>query len=429
MAALVLAGLTVAGCGDAEVVAPFEPDVPAPPVRFELRRASGTVFVADEGSVPSLDVLLMSGTDTTTLQVAEGSSTFDLTVRTPVGDTIALLIRPSSSSGYFPSLKQFPRSQEAVDQKVLLLPTAMVVPAGRFQGDRVPISLQVGVAPENLLVDGGNGTFYGFQRWLQPGGQTGGLDPDPDLSLWTNFWPAERLPLPLYFHHTGHNRQGDERGPISTADSVAIWSAINDLEDRLGLDAFEPAPLSAIPLDTLAGPFEADTVRLFAVGLQQIPSLANPGVISGFAGAVATCGTFPGEACTRLGPGILYEADVTLSSFAGAGPERVRWLVQHELVHALGFGHACFRPSVVAACSGGYPGETLEGGDPNPLATRYDAGYVHWYRMAHAAVSAHRPNFGLIEALDGERHVLLARPAVRREVRCLWGDITRSCAP
>lgn len=423
----IAAVLGAAACADSPVTPPVTtPDDP-PFVDFDTIRIAGLVVTPEGSAPPAFEVHLMSLTDTSTVQVGAGGGRFDLSVQMPAGDTVSLLVLPADTAGFFPSLKRY-AGRDAVEQKVLLLPSDVTIPAGRFAGERLDVSLQLAVAPDNLLRENGDGSFYGFQKWLQPGGAAGGVDPDPDLSLWTSIWPDDRLPLPVYFHHDGHNVQGHARGPISPADSILFWEAVHDLEDRLGLDAFRPVRKEDVPLDTLQGPFEADTVRLFAVGVQQIPEMAGLGAISGFASAAPTCPTFPGGACERFGPGVLYEGDVSLSSFQGAFPERVRWLVQHELVHVLGFGHSCFRPSVVAACRGGYDGEDLEGGDPNPLATRYDAAYLHWYRSAHELVATHRPHFGIVEALDGERHMQARRP-VRRDVRCLWGDIVGACAP
>jgi hypothetical protein len=69
----------------------------------------------------------------------------------------------------------------------------------------------------------------------------------------------------------------------------------------------------------------------------------------------------------------------------------------------------------------------MEAGDPNPLATAYDAAYVHWYRMIHERTLEVRPHFGIVEALDGERRHAFRRAPVTTQLRCNWGEPAEAC--
>ena len=424
-----IAAATLAACGDG-AVAPPEVE---PPIATESVRFTGTVVTADGAALPDLEAVGASDVDTVVVAVTPDAR-FDLTVSRPEGERASVLIREvgAEPGAYLPTLKRFGAEDETTGLIAMLIPSSITLTAGRFAGQTVDLGLQAAIAPENIRVEGGDGTFFALGRWVLGDDIDApifgaGTVVDPERSLWTSAWGDARFPLPLYFEHAGTSPEGLVRAPISAEDSTAIWDAIADLEDRFGRDLFEPAVEDEVPVDTLTrvgGPFPE---RLFAVSLDMAPSLAGPGAINGFAGVDAACRADLPRACERFGEGEVIVGSVTLSAFAGISPEQIRWLVQHELVHALGFGHACFRPSVVAACSGPYAGVSLEAGDPNPLATAYDAAYFEWYRAIHAWTLEHRPHFGIVEALEGERRVRLGKGPIRLAARCLWGEMTDAC--
>ena len=424
--ATVVTATVLAACGASDA----PPMAPGPPAPTESVRLSGTIVTADRAPLPPLQIAASSAVDTVVLGSTPDGS-FALTVDRSPGDPVSLLISGTDEpwSAYLPSLKFFEPEEETEGLVAMLVPARYTIPAGIDAGLEVTTSLQAAIAPENQPIADGDGSFFYVSRWVRTDSNppSFGEAVDPGRSLWTNAWNSDRLPLPLYFEHTGVTLQGEDRAPVSAADSITIWNAIDDLEARFGMDLFAPARAADVPVDTIRGSPEPRPVRLFSISLEMVPDLAAPGALAGFAGAEASCQPFSGDACERFGPGELYTGSVKLSAFVGSPPDVVRALVQHELIHALGFGHACFRPSVMARCSGPYAGVIHEEGGPVPLATRFDVAYIGWYRMIHEATVRLRPHLGILEALDGERRVRLGRPPVPVDLRCTWGETEGAC--
>jgi hypothetical protein len=112
-----------------------------------------------------------------------------------------------------------------------------------------------------------------------------------------------------------------------------------------------------------------------------------------------------GTACERHGPGVLV---LGLAATHLLIDDLVwRGTLQHEMLHAFGFGHTCFRPSVMTTCPFSWLDEWTGPRPAADLVSVYDAAYVQFYRKAHQRILELSPHMALLEALDGERELLL----------------------
>jgi len=143
------------------------------------------------------------------------------------------------------------------------------------------------------------------------------------------------------------------------------------------------------------------------ISVTKLPDL--PGNVLGGGIAHRSCrfrkGTSSGSPrfCEEYGAEQYLAGEVFLKS----STEFNNQIADHEMIHALGFGHACF-PSANSKCSGGYlppelPTEVPNCGGRFCSATEYDAAHFQLYQAVHHLVIEHDGNFGLIEALEGER--------------------------
>ncbi len=121
-------------------------------------------------------------------------------------------------------------------------------------------------------------------------------------------WNPSSLPVGVAFK-PGHG--------ITAEDSMAFWSIVRAMEQDLGLHVFEPAMVSA----------DGDPDDLIVVDTRSM----SPDGLTSF---------------TWSNNGAVYDARVLLKSRATMHDAGV---VQHEMMHALGFGHTSAWPSIMNA--------------------------------------------------------------------------------
>ena len=130
--------------------------------------------------------------------------------------------------------------------------------------------------------------------------------------------PAAAMPIPVAFDRAAST------DPISAADSVGFWSAVNDLESSLCQNAFQPANRSAVSATR--------GVRVLLDRGLDVVARGGP-----------TMGESRGTTSIISGVVVCRNASCLTS---GTVP-------QHELLHVLGFGHTCAWPSLMrAGCAG-----------------------------------------------------------------------------
>jgi hypothetical protein len=303
----------------------------------------------------------------------------------------------------------------SVELDIVLVPTEWTIQRGRWAGQRFSISPQTVFAFPNVL----DGNFY--DRWrttlllhrqsIITGERRGAR---------SIAWPTTAFPLPVLFLHEGFSDLYGERQPLTTADSILVWQALDDLEDRLGRDLFRPAIAADFPATEILVTDDDDVTRTVEV---------RPGTISverftdlpfaGLGDAEGPCST-DAEIEQRLcGPLPAEEYVVGRVQFRGTAlrqvPVSVIHLVQHEFIHALGFSHSCF-PSANIRCVGPFPFQDLPTSvtESAPPATEYDALYIELLWAVHELVVRHSVNMGLMEALDGQRTFVLGEGPLPR---------------
>jgi hypothetical protein len=155
-----------------------------------------------------------------------------------------------------------------------------------------------------------------------------------------------------------------ERGalPVSAADSIAFWASVRRFEQQLGMTAFRPADTSSI-------------------------GIGRPGV------EVVVDPRTPPAAMTWASWG--SSGDLNEARVAVRAPSDFRNvpLIAHEMLHALGFGHAAEWRSVMTRTAS--PGITT--------LTAQDVAYVQVIHRVRAAQSAFGAELGFLEAAEGER--------------------------
>jgi Matrixin len=149
---------------------------------------------------------------------------------------------------------------------------------------------------------------------------------------------------------------------IAPADSAAFWSSVEQLENHLGIHAFRPAEPPAL-----------------ADGRLGVEVVIDPRIPP----AAVTWGSWSSD-------GNLNDVRVAVRTRADF---RNAALVAHEMLHALGFGHATEWRSVMT--------RTAEA-DVTSL-TPQDVAYVQLIYRVRAAQAAFGAELGFLEAAEGER--------------------------
>ena len=167
--------------------------------------------------------------------------------------------------------------------RVLLVPTSYTIAGGSYAGTVVPISVAAAFAGA-----GERTRYWRVSRSASARGVPIG-------------WPDERFPLPVAVSGRSSSLAG--------ADSAAFWAIARQLERDVGRTLFRPISIDSARSEG------------WSVTLSVDPAEHSPGI------------TF----ITHDGWGDLFDATIAIRSSPLLSDERV---VTHELVHALGFGHA-----------------------------------------------------------------------------------------
>jgi hypothetical protein len=190
-------------------------------------------------------------------------------------DSVLIVVRGAT---YYTSRAMIPASRIGDELHFVLIPRRWAIEAGSFSGDTVAISP---TAALRRAPDRGSFGRISFQHAVG--------------------WDASSFPLSVVLRR-------DDGQSITPGDSVAFWSAVRALETALGGTFFRPA------MDTtLRGRAYPVDVRID----RRIP------------GAGITFVSWDRE-------GNVFEASVRFHSARDMGD---RGVVEHELLHVLGFGH------------------------------------------------------------------------------------------
>lgn len=290
----------------------------------------------------------------------------------------------TTASDYLPSYSTGKPRDFLSPISVLLLPRVWTIPRGRYAGKVLPISIEdMCNSDQGKIAEcmGGGGTAeFDSVTLFRPTETLGTLLPAG--------WASAAFPIPVVF-----DRSRDTGPPISAADSAALWRLLDAMSAKFGTQLFRPANYSdfrtfgrpSIPKEGAAGAINVSFYDLTADG------------IGGTGGArTYTCNATIQSTCTY---------------FAGSVTFSYPWqslytkVVEHEMMHALGAGHICKRPSVMDNCS------------PRPFAptielTDADIGeFDFWMRMLDTLRSMPK-SWSAGEARNGERVLLRGKAAI-----------------
>lgn len=244
-----------------------------------------------------------------TLDVDAAGRFADL-VRATTNDSIRIVVNPTGRSGYYGVSVAVPQTRVADEIRILLVPRRWTIRVGRFAGETVDIDPRAALrrSPDRAS----------FARLT---------------SRRTVGWAHESYPIPIVFRKA----HGVRIGP---SDSAAFWAAARAAENAIGAPLFQPWSDTAM------------TGRVYPVdvGVGRISSAAVTYV-----------------SWDRTGN--IFEGSIT---FRSVHELRELSIVEHELMHVLGFGHTTAWPS------------TLEANAPaTRTITAEDAAYAQLLLRAH----------------------------------------------
>lgn len=257
----------------------------------------------------SRDTAALGATDT--LEADAVGRFADLVRETP-GDSIRIVASPSRESNYYAVAVTVARDRLAGEIRLLLVPRRWTIRRGRFAGEIIEID------PRAALRRSPDRASFARIRARRTVG-----------------WSADGYPIPIVFRRT----RGTSIGP---GDSLAFWDTARAMDDAIGAPLFRPWN---------------DTTRqgrIFPVDV---------GLNARIGSAAVTYVSWDSD-------GDIFEGSV---SFRSARELRNRSIVEHELMHVLGFGHTTAWPSAVEA-----------GGPPDRTITAEDAAYAQLLLRAHA---------------------------------------------
>ena len=239
------------------------------------------------------------------------------------------------------------RADSAPGLRILLVPTQVVVDGGSFAGATVPIHIDAALAMPTE-----RSRYWRVAR------------ASPDDYGTPIGWPEGMFPIPVALRG---------RSGVSASDSAAFWRAARQLEADLGRSLFQPVNDEPAPEE------------IWRIIVSIDARAGSPGL------------TF----ITYDAAGEIYEATVAIRSSVFLSDAR---LVTHELIHALGFGHAT---AWYSATGSAYSAPAR--------ATVADVAYAQlFYRLRRAHIA------------HGVTHGVTASAAEARAL--ITGDATR-CAP
>jgi hypothetical protein len=256
-------------------------------------------------------------------------------------DSAELWIRAADrrSAEYHPMVARLAAVETGPELNAVVVPTRWTIRSGAYDGTTLDVSAEAalrrwrGVAP--------------FARSAAEQGRH---------TRRVVAWPPDALPLPVAFIREA------PLSPISPSDSVAFWESVRQFEYHLGMHVFRPAEPSAVGDGHLGVEVVIDP---------RIPP------------AAVTWASWSSS-------GDLNDARVAVRR---PGDFRNTALVAHEMLHALGFGHATEWRSVMT--------RTAEA-DITAL-TPQDVAYAQLIYGVRAAQAAHGAELGFLEAAEGER--------------------------
>ena len=356
----------------------------------------------------------------------DGNATLEGAVDWLAADGRFFIRGPSGSADFFPTRLDagdlFPHqiAPDTIQLSAILFPRRWRFDSGVYEGLSVPLDPNLGFAIPSPPLHGryltGYTTYWGQCRttWRNPAGDRVACAP-------AVAWREEDLPIPVYFVHEGvqevewAGRSAElEIAAVSPSDSVAFWRTLRTFEERLGMEVFRPATREAL-LEEIGLDPDVDVVPPFSISMTVVPGMREAIGILGQGGAGQFCWWRLAELGVDLPSPRDHRFDCGLARVTGLerlDGERSRTGL-HEMVHALGFGHACFL-SVMGVCplAGPYPYRsdlpTFDDGYRYlSHGTEYDVAFIRLYWAWYNLALELEPHFSLLQSVAAQ----LAVPA------------------
>jgi hypothetical protein len=256
----------------------------------------------------------------------DSTGRFGALIRDASGDSITLIVSAGPGSRYAGARLVVPRARLSEELHVLLVPKRWPIRRGRYAGSEVAVDPFAAIR----RVPG----FGGFGRLIRN---------------YVVGWMPGSLPIPVVLRHDAGSR-------ITSVDSIAFWNAAREVEQLLGDRLFVPWSDTAM------------RGRIFPVDVR---------IDGGTPGAGITFITWDVA-------GNIFEGSV---KFRSSREMRMQAVVEHELMHLLGFGHTTAWPSAMAARTA----------QPS-IVTEADVAYAQLLMGVHAAQDDSLLVAGLIDA-------------------------------
>ena len=276
----------------------------------------GRLLTADGEPPDGVRVIVHWSRDTTvfgatdTLQ-ADAIGRFAALIRPMADDSIWIVVSASAGAAYYGAAVTVPRDRAGEEIRILLVPRRWTIRSGGFSGATIAIDPRAALrrSPDRA-------SFARVTRHRTVG------------------WAPGSYPIPIAFRHGA----GTE---ISETDSAEFWAAARAVEAAIGMPLFRPTTDTAI------------TGRIYPVDVG----------IGRIGAAAVTYVSWDRE-------GNIFEGSVT---FRSARELRALSIVEHELMHVLGFGHTTAWLSAVQAQA-----------PASRTITAEDAAYAQLLLRAHA---------------------------------------------
>ena len=339
--AVAVAGLLACQSSDS-ATAPSAPDA----LRVRLH------YVGGRGSA-SLRVTARAGTISESAIVGSSNAVV-LGSGLGLEDSVEIRVEETGTSARFhPAIAIVTGANVRTAQQFVLIPRRWTIAAAatpcRYSGQIVGIDLDL--AYTRSVAD--PSSFY----WRTPNAGGG-------WTYRTATFPKSALPIPVAFDRATATE------PISTADSMAFWNTVGELESELCENVFGAATMTAVtPARGVAVSIDRDLDATARGG----PVRRDDQGVGSLVGGVMVC-----RATTCLTSGEV---------------------VRHELLHVLGFGHSCAWPTIMrAGCTG------------SPRASAQDVAYYQLYYAARAIQVATGAQHSLAAAHQGGRVIIRGLP-------------------
>lgn len=368
-----------------------------PPVQIQ-----GTIVPIGETTLGELQVRVLAQDDTSATVTSDGSFSLDVE---STDDTLVVQVDapPTADRRFHPALFRAPTTKLESGVTVFMIPLAWTVQKGDHAGETVEVSMYEALMPPR-------GTEGFFSEFFPP-------FPPEMFGLETTQWRPEDRPVPVAMRS-----ETPEYHPITEEDSAYFWGALEEMEAAFGRDLFR----AATPQDTAGWDEDEFLYPEGAIGI-----LVDTAQSCCFGGSVAGEHLWKRE---KVSSGVWGQAVPAKYASRGAeinaggnsyphsafeGEEKVDYdLIHHEMLHAMGFGHGCLIPSIMA-----YP---CKEGVPQMRAPQIAAVDVAYWELRNEIFQAVRKNkrnadgrsarFSVLPALLGERKLLRGlKPIPARE--------------